>query len=168
MAANNTPFALALPQDPRLSMPLPLSAPDPGTGPGSVASVTSTVGPALLAGAGTGSARFPANSRYQDVPTSTLTLEDGRTVVYLLRRPVPQPEDLAPIKAFVVSEGDRLDNMTAEHLDDPELFWRLCDSNRALDPAEVEEVGRRVVVSWPAGFSMAASGSVDDLGGGTP
>lgn len=161
MAINLSPFALALPQDPRLSMPLPLSAPE---GEASSASARS-VSPELLTG-GVASARFPANSRYRDTPAATLALGDGRVVVYLRRRFVPQPEDLAPIKAFVVQEGDRLDNLASEHLGDPELFWRLCDSNRALHPSEVEEIGRRVVVSWPAGFA-AASDAVDDLGGGS-
>ena len=45
-----------------------------------------------------------------------------------------------------MTESDRLDNVTAVYLGDPEQFWRVCDANNALRPAEMEEDGRRIVI----------------------
>ena len=47
-------------------------------------------------------------------------------------------------------QGDRLDLITARTLGDPEAFWRVCDANDALDPAELtSEAGRRLRVPLP-------------------
>ena len=40
-------------------------------------------------------------------------------------------------------DGDRLDNVSAQYLGDPEQFWRLCDANNAMEPEELTE-SRRV------------------------
>jgi hypothetical protein len=50
-------------------------------------------------------------------------------------------------------QGDRLDNLTAKYLGDPEQFWRLCDANNALQPEELTDtVGRRVRITMPEGI----------------
>jgi hypothetical protein len=43
-----------------------------------------------------------------------------------------------------VSEGERLDNLTARYTGDPTQFWMLCDANEVLRPSELEAVGRVV------------------------
>jgi len=51
-----------------------------------------------------------------------------------------------------VTQGDRLDNLTARYLGDPTAFWRVCDANGALRPDElVEEIGRRIRIALPDG-----------------
>lgn len=96
---------------------------------------------------------FPANSRYQSVETKRLELPDGRVIVYLARRFVPPPERFAAVQEHAVAEGDRLDNVTARYLGDPELFWRICDANRALRPdALLETIGRRLRITLPEGL----------------
>ena len=111
----------------------------------------------LLAGAG--ALRFPPNSRYHGVPVASLALPDGRRVTYLRRRFVPRPESLALLYAIRVREGDRLDNLAATHLGDPELFWRVCDANAAMRPDELtEEVGRELRVALPEGVPGSADG----------
>lgn len=101
---------------------------------------------------------FPANSRYQSVGTTTTTRSDGSEVVYLTRRFVPQPEAVVLLMEHVVVEGDRLDNVAARYLGDPEQFWRVCDANRAMRPDELTEaVGRRLRVTLPEGVPGAAS-----------
>jgi hypothetical protein len=96
---------------------------------------------------------FPAGSRYQGIETAKLINARGDEVIYLRRRWVPQPERFAVIREHVVTQGDRLDNVTAEHLGDPELFWRVCDANRALRPDELtEEIGRRLRITLPEGL----------------
>ena len=95
---------------------------------------------------------FPQNSRYYTTETATLT-KDGRTIVYLKRRFVPPPERFATLEEHVVTAGERLDNITAQHLGDPEQFWRVCDANSALRPEELtEEIGRRIRITLPEGI----------------
>jgi hypothetical protein len=99
---------------------------------------------------------FPANSRYQSSETARIELADGRTIVYLRRRFIPQPERFATVQEHAVSEGDRLDNITARYVGDPELYWRICDANRAMRPDElVEEIGRRLRITLPEGLQGA-------------
>ena len=95
---------------------------------------------------------FPPTSRYHGIETVTLKSEDGRTIVYLRRRFVPSPERFAPWQEHVVSEGERLDNVTAKYLGDPEAFWRIADANAAMRPEELTEtIGRRLRITMPEG-----------------
>jgi len=96
---------------------------------------------------------FPQNSRYYTTETATLTTKDGRMIVYLKRRFVPPPERFALLEEHVVTAGERLDNITAQHLGDPEQFWRICDANAAMRPEELtEETGRRLRITLPEGI----------------
>ena len=98
---------------------------------------------------------FAANSRYQTTPTATLTDAAGTQIVYLQRRFVPQPSAFSLLRYHTVvgSESARLDNIAAGELGDPELFWRLCDANGALDPGELTAtVGRALRITLPAGI----------------
>jgi hypothetical protein len=95
---------------------------------------------------------FAPNSRYFAIGTATLTSSSGTTVVYVKRRFVPTPESLAQAGVVVVAQGDRLDNLAAKYLGDPEQYWRLCDANRALRPDElIETVGRQLRITLPQG-----------------
>ena len=105
------------------------------------------------------SANFPPTSRYAATETAAWVGPDGRTVVYLRRRFVPPPERFAPLAEHVVTQGDRLDNIAAEHLGDPEQFWRICDANVALRPDELTEVlGRRLRITLPEGIPGPSDG----------
>lgn len=96
---------------------------------------------------------FPPTSRYSGIDTAVLELGPGTEIVYLRRRFVPQPERFVLLREHIVTQGDRLDNVTALYLADPELFWQICDANRALSPAELtEEVGRRLRITLPEGL----------------
>ena len=86
---------------------------------------------------------FLPNSRYQDLPRATLVGPDGREIVYVRRRFVPNARSEGV--QHTVTQGDRLDNVTARTLGDPEAFWRICDANRALRPDELTEVVGRVL-----------------------
>ena len=101
---------------------------------------------------------FPPNSRYHGIATATLTTPDGKTIVYLRRRFVPAPEQFALLQEHTVTDGDRLDNLAAHYLGDPELFWRLCDANVALRPEELTEtIGRMLRITLPAGIPGASN-----------
>ena len=108
---------------------------------------------AMLQAGGSDAAAFPPNSRYQGIGTSKLTTADGRTIVFLKRRFVPAPEEFALIQEHSVVQGDRLDNITAKYLGDPEQFWRLCDANGAIRPDELTEtIGNQVRITLPQGI----------------
>jgi hypothetical protein len=99
---------------------------------------------------------LPVTSRYFSVGVGSLVRADGEEVLYLRRRFCPQPESLALLEEHVVALGDRLDNVTAQHLQDPEQFWRVADANRAMRAEElVERVGRRLRITLPAGVPGA-------------
>ena len=96
---------------------------------------------------------FPPTSRYAGVPTSTITGPGGSLIIYLRRRFVPQPERFVEIAEHVVARGERLDNVTAAHLDDPLQFWRICDANRAMRPEDlVRAPGRRLRITLHEGL----------------
>jgi hypothetical protein len=98
---------------------------------------------------------FSPSSRYSGIDTAKLETAEGKTIIYLRRRFVPQPERFATLREHVVTQGDRLDNIAAQHLGDPELFWRICDANRVLWPEELtepEQIGRRLRVTLPEGL----------------
>ncbi|HEX7112541.1 MAG TPA: LysM domain-containing protein [Mizugakiibacter sp.] len=99
---------------------------------------------------------FPPTSRYALTPTGTFLRADGTPVAYLKRRFVPAPEAFALLQWHTVLQGERLDNIAAQYLGDPEQFWRLCDANRALRPEELTEiVGRRLRITLPEGIPGA-------------
>jgi hypothetical protein len=95
---------------------------------------------------------YPPTSRYYGVATTELTLPDGRVVRYLRRRFLPDATSLVLLAEHRVGDGDRLDNLAARYLGDPLQAWRLGDSNITLRlEALVEETGRRVRITLPAG-----------------
>ncbi len=95
---------------------------------------------------------FPPTSRYYGLATVILESADGRKTAYIQRRFVPQPERFELLQEHLVTQGERLDNITAHYLGDPEQFWRLCDANRAMHPRELEESGRRLRITLPEGI----------------
>lgn len=96
---------------------------------------------------------FSPTSRYYGFETLQIKLPGGLAVVYLKRRFLPQPESFSLLQEHIVTEGERLDNITAKYLGDPEQFWRVADANRALRPEELTEtVGRRLRITLPEGI----------------
>lgn len=108
---------------------------------------------ALLQPGGMANSPFPPTSRYASVPLATLQTADGTTIVYLRRRFVPPPEQFTLLQEHIVKQGDRLDNITAQYLGDPEQFWRVCDANNVVRPRELEAIGRRMRITLPEGLS---------------
>jgi hypothetical protein len=77
---------------------------------------------------------FEPSSRYASLRNLTLTLPDGREVVYKERRFLPQGEELPAQGSVTVRHGDRLDLVAARAIGDPLLFWRLCDAGNVMNP----------------------------------
>lgn len=100
---------------------------------------------------------FTSTSRYYGLNTQTLTTADGRTRIYLVRRFVPSPADFQLLQEYVVKQNDRLDNIAAQFLGDPEQFWRLADANGAMRPQDLlAVVGRVLKITLPQGISGAS------------
>jgi hypothetical protein len=95
---------------------------------------------------------FAPNSRYINIPTTSLVTADGRTIRYLTRRFVPDPTLFTTLTSYTVVAGDRLDRMTYTFLGDPLQFWRIADSNGVLAPDDLETPGRVVRITLPLGL----------------
>lgn len=93
---------------------------------------------------------FPATSRYASIETARFVNLDGSEIVYLRRRFLPDLRTIIVLTEHGVTDGDRLDNVTAQYLGDPEQFWRLGDANQAMQAEELTtEIGRRLHIPLP-------------------
>ena len=102
---------------------------------------------------------FPPTSRYAPIETTMIEDADGIVTIYLRRRFVPPPERFSLLTEHQVTQGERLDNITAQHLDDPEQFWRICDANRAVKPDDLTVIiGRRLRITLPEGIAGFSDG----------
>ena len=108
---------------------------------------------AILQPGGLKASLFPPTSRYHGIGTAVLTTPEGRPIVYLRRRFIAPPENFALLQEHTVCQGDRVDNLAAQYLGDPELYWRLCDANVVLHPEELTAApGSRIRITLPAGI----------------
>lgn len=93
---------------------------------------------------------FAETSRYSKMETASYFTPDGEKVMYKRRRFLPRGEELQLLVEVKVTEGDRLDNITAKTLGDPEQFWQVCDANNTMNPNKLtEEVGTVIRVPIP-------------------
>ena len=97
---------------------------------------------------------FEPTSRYQDIETIKVTVTDAwgepRVVSYKRRRIIPPGKTMTTLAEHTVVQDDRLDNLATRYVGDPEQFWRICDANDVLCPAELtEEVGRSIKIGLP-------------------
>jgi hypothetical protein len=88
---------------------------------------------------------FTTNSRYYGIEIATRQTASNQTVTYLKRRFIPPSKKFEVLQEHMVTQGDRLDNITANYLGDPEQFWRLCDANNVMHPNELTaQIGRKL------------------------
>jgi hypothetical protein len=95
---------------------------------------------------------FDFTSRYYSLETVFLTSADGRKQPYKRRRFLPPGASLPLLAEVMVTEGDRLDLITARTLGNGEHFWRVCDANDAMNPFALtapSEIGRRLRIPVP-------------------
>ena len=96
---------------------------------------------------------FEPTSRYYDIETAKMTVggdDDPRVISYKRRRIIPSGETMTTLGEHTVTQGDRLDNLAARYVGDPEQFWRICDANDVLRPEELtEEIGRIIKIGLP-------------------
>lgn len=90
-----------------------------------------------------------SESRYYQLETRT-TIEDGREVAYKSRRFLPKAQDHKTLTQVSVAQGDRLDRISTKTLGSPLQYWRICDANNSMNPADLtESIGRRLVIPIP-------------------
>jgi hypothetical protein len=97
---------------------------------------------------------FPVTSRYYNIEVATMQSSDGRTVSYLHRRFLPSGTPAIALATYTVIQDDRLDNVTARYLGDPEQFWRVCDANNAMRPDDLtdeSQIGHSLIIPLPQG-----------------
>jgi hypothetical protein len=96
---------------------------------------------------------FAVTSRYYGIATAAIERPDGEKINYVRRRFVPSPDQFALLEEHTVTEGERLDQIAAQYLGDPEQFWRICDANGAIRPDElIETIGRKLRITLPQGI----------------
>ena len=101
---------------------------------------------------------FGPSSRYAGLKIARIEI-DGVPYAYVRRRFLPQPERLGAIGEHIVVSGERLDHIAWRNLGDPELFWRVCDANRAMRPEQlIETVGRTLTIAMPEGVPGLTNG----------
>jgi len=97
---------------------------------------------------------FEPSSRYYNIDTATMTVGSNggepRVISYKRRRIIPSGETMRTLVEHTVAQGDRLDNLAARYVGDPEQFWRICDANDVLRPEELtEEIGWTIKIGLP-------------------
>ncbi len=92
---------------------------------------------------------FEHTSRYYDMENATFITPDGRKMTYKRRRFLPHGENMPLLAEITPIQGDRLDLIAFRTLGDPELFWRICDANNAMNPEDLIEPGRIIRVAVP-------------------
>ena len=90
------------------------------------------------------------DGRYARLARREIPGPDGRPVVYLERRFLPDPDDLRILARVPTRPGDRLDVFAGRVVGESDQWWRIADAHRLIHPETLEEpVGRHLVVPVP-------------------
>jgi hypothetical protein len=97
---------------------------------------------------------FDSTSRYYTIAVATLDVTDSdglpREIRYVQRRIIPPEGNMTTVIEHIVTQADRLDNITARYIGDPTQFWRVCDVNNVLAPNELTDtIGRTIQIALP-------------------
>jgi nucleoid-associated protein YgaU len=100
------------------------------------------------------SSPFSSNSRYSGVAIGLhVPNANDPPVPYVLRRFIPQPQSSTLTARYTVQAGQRPDGIAAAALGDPELYYRIADENRVIDPFELTDTpGAKLAIPVPGGF----------------
>lgn len=85
---------------------------------------------------------FLPSSRYAQLPTVEVRVDDNRTttIVKLRRLPVVEGEPMR------IAEHDRLDVLAHEKYGDSTEYWHIADANTELVATDLVQVGRVITV----------------------
>src|SRR6185295_1509824 len=97
---------------------------------------------------------FSTRSRYYSLATLKYTMPDGTEIGYVSRRFLPAADEFDLLVEHRVAQNERLDNISARYLEDPEQFWRICDANEAMSPFELTAMpGNTIRITLPQGVA---------------
>lgn len=82
-------------------------------------------------------------SRYQNVGTYQVTAGSGKTVTALKIRFIP-PAPAGFLHTFTADQ--RLDLVAYKFYRNPEKFWLIADANSEMDPDDLQEPGRQLLI----------------------
>lgn len=117
---------------------------------------------------------FDSQSRYRNVENASLTVTEAdgttRQITYKRRRFLPRLDAFSQVAQHPLREGERLDLIAREYLDDSERYWQICDANPILHPGELtESLGDIVNIAAPdyspLGLADAYAQSGDEAAG---
>jgi len=82
------------------------------------------------------------DSRYFQLQSTYITDTTGREIFYKKRRFLPDVKRMYQqsgnrFKQTKLVPGQRLDNLATRMLQNPELYWQICDANPLLNPAKL-------------------------------
>ena len=80
---------------------------------------------------------FDRRSRYHGLEELYYEEPGQPTIVYKSRRFVSRVEGRPVLWEVEVKDTDRPDLLAARTLQQPDLFWRLCDANDVMHPFEL-------------------------------
>jgi hypothetical protein len=92
---------------------------------------------------------FEPTSRYYSLGNRVYSDPGGQPIVYRERRFPPQASGQPLLVEVKVGPVDRLDLIAWRTLGNPELFWRVCDANDALNPIDAVQPGATLRVARP-------------------
>jgi hypothetical protein len=72
---------------------------------------------------------FAKNSRYKDLPTVSVTTEDGDIVPAVKLRMLGQPLS----RPAMITQGDQLDVLAQRQYQGATRYWHLADANTELE-----------------------------------
>ena len=72
---------------------------------------------------------FDPKSRYASLKTYTVKDHRGREVAVV---PVAPHPDQGTIGTHLLRQGERLDHLAQQYLDDPAGYWRICELNEVM------------------------------------
>ena len=84
---------------------------------------------------------FEQKSRYYGLENKVHVDEEGNEIIYKERRFVPDSSSLSSRINVKVKKGQRLDQISASTLGDPELYWKIADANTAMSLTDLEKTG---------------------------
>lgn len=84
---------------------------------------------------------FLENSRYARLPQVETKTIDGRTVVAVKLRRLPEVEG----DPVTVEGASRLDVMAQRNFQDGTMFWHIADANSELEATELVRVVGRII-----------------------
>ena len=79
---------------------------------------------------------FDPKSRYLKAETYVVTDERGRNVTVVAP---PPPPDQVQLGVHLQKQGERLDLLAAQYLNDPAGYWRIAEQNRVMLPEALTE-----------------------------